>query len=319
MVHFTRFTMDPATGSSVVPVTLMDSSSPARGEAAEESRPETATLAHGQIARSTSESTVTPVPARPLSYVEQTQAVEFGARSSSQVDPTPPATRSASDPALQTLERHLSSNTDGPYPARCSRHGAPTSSGEFDHLARGTSRGRDFLPRRATLLAQGYPSLPDDLVPKTTLQPNRTVGERLQPTINAAEHERAKYAAKATRTSYALNIAIGLQVLLGSLTTGLSAVSIGKQTAVMTVILGALATLVASYLARMRGSNEPELSITRVKDLDQFLRDCRAFQLDHAHAYGTAENGLDKRVDELRSRFEELLGNADGQRKLSAV
>ncbi|KAG1725729.1 hypothetical protein EDB19DRAFT_1754170 [Suillus lakei] len=310
--------MDPATRSSVVPVTLTDSSSPAR-EAAEESRTGTVTLAHGQVGRSTSESTVTPVPTRPLSYVEHAQAVESGAGYNSQMDPTPPATGSTSDPAPQTLEKNLSSNIDGPYPARYSRHGGPTPSGEFDHLARGTSRGRDFLPQRATLLAQGYPSIPTDLVPKTTLQPNRTVGERIQPTVDAAEHERAKYASKASWTSYALNIAIGLQVLLGSLTTGLSAVAVGKQTSVMTAILGALATLVASYLARMRGSNEPELSITRVKDLDQFLRDCRAFQLDHGHTHGTAENGLDRRVEELRSRFEELLGNGDGQRKLSAV
>lgn len=303
MVHFAQFTMDPATRNSVVPVTLTDSSSPTR-EADEESR--TATLADGQGAKSTSESTVTPVPARPLS-------------SQPEVDPTPPATRPSSDPAFQTLERHLSSNTDGPYPARYSRHGAQTTLGEFEHLARGTSKGRDYLPRRATLLAQGYPSIPSDLVPKTTLQPNRTVGDRIQPTVDAAEHERAKYAAKAAWTGYALNIAIGLQVLLGSLTTGLSAVAVGKQASVMTAILGALATIVASYLARMRGSNEPELSITRVKDLDQFLRDCRAFQLDHGQTHGTSENGLDKRVEELRSRFEELLGNGDGQRKLSPV
>ncbi|KAG1860679.1 hypothetical protein DFJ58DRAFT_270307 [Suillus subalutaceus] len=137
--------MDPATRSSVVPVTLTDSSSLTR-EATEESRTETATLAPGQVAKSTSGSTVTPVSTKPLSYVEHTQAVdsESGAGSSSQVDPTPPATRSTSDPALQTLQRHLSSNTDGPYPDRCSRHGAPTFSGEFDHLARGTSRAEIF-------------------------------------------------------------------------------------------------------------------------------------------------------------------------------
>ncbi|KAG2136308.1 hypothetical protein BD769DRAFT_1440087 [Suillus cothurnatus] len=311
--------MDPATASSVDPVTLTDSSSAAR-EATEESRTGTATLARGQVAKSTSESTVTPLPARPLSYVEHTQVVESGTGSSSQADHTPPATRPTSDPALRTLERHLSSNTDGPYPARCSRNGTTTHSGEFDYLARGTSKGRDFLPRRATLLSQEYPSLPANLVPKTTLQPDHTAGERLQPTIDAAEHEKAKCAAKAKWTSYALNIAIGLQVLLGSLTTGLSAIAVnGKQSAVATVILGALATLVASYLARMRGSNEPELSITRVKDLDQFLRDCKTFQLDHGYTYGTAENGLDKRVEEFRSRFEELLGNGDGQRKLSPV
>jgi hypothetical protein len=70
--------------------------------------------------------------------------------------------------------------------------------------------------------------------------------------------------------------------------------------------------MVASYLARARGSNEPELSITRVKDLEQFLREARAFQMDHAHEYATSANGLDQRVEYFRMRFEELLGNANG-------
>lgn len=75
---------------------------------------------------------------------------------------------------------------------------------------------------------------------------------------------------------------------------------------------GGFSTIVASYLARARGSNEPELSITRVKDLDQFLRDCFAFKIDYGHEYGTPENGLNDRLENLRRRFEELLGNADG-------
>lgn len=77
--------------------------------------------------------------------------------------------------------------------------------------------------------------------------------------------------------------------------------------------------MVASYLARARGSGEPELSITRVKDLEQFLRECRAFQIDHAHEYGTPENGLDIRVQDLRRRFEELLGNANGYVIVSSI
>ena len=58
-----------------------------------------------------------------------------------------------------------------------------------------------------------------------------TVSERLQPTINVAKTEKAKFEKKARMTGYTLNAAIGLQVLLGSLTTGLSAVaaSSGKQ------------------------------------------------------------------------------------------
>ena len=47
--------------------------------------------------------------------------------------------------------------------------------------------------------------------------------------------------------------------------------------------IGALSTLVASYLACARGSNEPEPSIARTKDLNQFILECRIFQMDHEH------------------------------------
>jgi len=144
-----------------------------------------------------------------------------------------------------------------------------------------------------------------------------TVGERLAPTLAEAIAEKDKYAKKAQLTSYALNAAIGLQVLLGSLTTGLSAVAAtggGKSAAVQTTILGGLSTMVASYLARARGSNEPELSITRVKDLEQFIRECNAFKMDHGHVVGSE---FDEVLISKRRRFEELLGNANGERKLS--
>ncbi|KAG6844986.1 hypothetical protein H0H87_001929 [Tephrocybe sp. NHM501043] len=137
----------------------------------------------------------------------------------------------------------------------------------------------------------------------------KTVGERLQPTLLTAVAEKDKYAFKAKMTGYTLNCAIGLQVLLGALTTGLSTVTTGHQTSIMTAILGGLATLSASYLARARGSNEPELSITRVKDLEQFIRECEAFQMDHGHTLGDKYDG---ELGEFRHRFEELLGNANG-------
>lgn len=60
----------------------------------------------------------------------------------------------------------------------------------------------------------------------------------------------------------------------------------------------------------MRGSNEPELSITRAKDLDQFIRECDAFQMDKGHVVNGPEE--DAAVETLRHRFEELLGNANG-------
>ena len=39
----------------------------------------------------------------------------------------------------------------------------------------------------------------------------------------------------------------------------------------------------------MRGSNKPELSITRTKDLIQFMRECDALQLDRGHVTGNEE------------------------------
>ncbi|KAG2064341.1 hypothetical protein BDR04DRAFT_265996 [Suillus decipiens] len=155
------------------------------------------------------------------------------------------------------------------------------------------------------------------IVPVNEKPHRKTIRERLEPSIKDARREREQYAQKAKIAGYALNIAIALQVLLGALTTGLAAALSGKQVSIATTILGGMSTLVASYLARMRGSNEPELSITRVKDLDQYLRDCLAFEMDHGHENGSDKNGLNDRLEHLRKRFEELLGNADGQRKLS--
>ncbi|RDB21950.1 hypothetical protein Hypma_010891 [Hypsizygus marmoreus] len=142
----------------------------------------------------------------------------------------------------------------------------------------------------------------------------KTTGERLEPTVATARSEREKYAFKAKMTGYALNAAIGLQVLLGALTTGLSVVTTGHQTSIMTAILGGLATVVASYLARARGSNEPELSITRVKDLEEFIRQCEAFQMDFGHISGDKH---DAELVSFRRRFEDLLGSANGERRLA--
>jgi hypothetical protein len=121
----------------------------------------------------------------------------------------------------------------------------------------------------------------------------------------------------------------GLQVILGAFTTGLSAGLQGHDASIAVTVLGqrfkhilygdmayrsmlltgGMSTLVATYLARMRGSNEPELSITRKKDLDHFLRECKAFQMDHGHEEGQLYNA---EIQRYRNRFEELLGNADG-------
>lgn len=74
----------------------------------------------------------------------------------------------------------------------------------------------------------------------------------------------------------------------------------------MTSVLGGLSTIVASYLAKVRGSNEPELSIRRTRDLDAFIREAETYVMDKGHVAGTDE---DEAVARLRTKFEELLGN----------
>lgn len=72
--------------------------------------------------------------------------------------------------------------------------------------------------------------------------------------------------------------------------------------------LGGASTLVASYLARARGSNEPENSLQRAKELDHFIREARAFELDHGHAVGAA---FDRELSSFRHTLEAMLGSND--------
>lgn len=74
-----------------------------------------------------------------------------------------------------------------------------------------------------------------------------------------------------------INVALGMQVLLGALITGIAAAASPKAAKISTVLLGGVSTLVASFLARVRGSGEPELSKERVRDLQKV---CEVFVVD---------------------------------------
>ena len=67
--------------------------------------------------------------------------------------------------------------------------------------------------------------------------------------------------------------------------------------------------MAASYLAKSRGSGEPEASVARCKDLEHFIRDCRSFVLDKGHHTGDQYDGM---VLGFRRRLEEVLGNTSG-------
>lgn len=45
--------------------------------------------------------------------------------------------------------------------------------------------------------------------------------------------------------------------------------------------LGGLSTILASYLAKVRGSGEPEISTIRTRELNSYLREVETFIMDH--------------------------------------
>jgi hypothetical protein len=152
----------------------------------------------------------------------------------------------------------------------------------------------------------------EDDIPLTFPDP-RTVGARLKPTLKIARREKKKYERRAKWNGMFLNIALGLQLLLGALVTGLSAAVSPKHVGLTTSILGGMSTLVASYLARMRGSNEPQQSISKAQALDQFIRKCEAHLLDYGF---DPASGEDEKVRNLREKLEGILGNQNDEQQL---
>jgi len=95
-----------------------------------------------------------------------------------------------------------------------------------------------------------------------------------------------------------INGAIGLQVIVGALTTGVAAAgtanvrdclpgitetsnSLPSQIGAAVAVFGGISTILASYLAKIRGSGEPEFSTIRAREVTSYLRDLEAFVLDH--------------------------------------
>jgi hypothetical protein len=145
----------------------------------------------------------------------------------------------------------------------------------------------------------------------------------------------------ARMTEMALTAAIGAQVVLGALTTGLAAATHGRTSSIIVSVFGGASTCVATYLARVRGSGEPEISKQRERDLNHFLREVDAVILDKGYVVGVRsicshrrrdgcrrqsmvltdelqkldDNGEhirdshDSEIDKLRQRLEILIGN----------
>jgi len=99
-----------------------------------------------------------------------------------------------------------------------------------------------------------------------------------------------------------INGAIGLQVIVGAITTGVAAASTNIGSAV--AVLGGISTALASYLAKARGSKEPEFSTIRSRELSTFIREVQAFTMDHGHKTGTE---FDYQIAMYRERFELII------------
>ncbi|KAF8258639.1 hypothetical protein EI94DRAFT_1707802 [Lactarius quietus] len=140
--------------------------------------------------------------------------------------------------------------------------------------------------------------------------PLGSVGARLEPTLKEALRVRDGATWQAKWTAYSINIAIALQVVLGALTTALGASLRGSSISISIAVLGSLATLVASYLARTRGSSEPETSLLRKQALNNFIRRLRSFILDTG-----LQDGHDQVVENFRNELERLLNPSDPNAK----
>ncbi|KAF9647706.1 hypothetical protein BDM02DRAFT_2511407 [Thelephora ganbajun] len=140
------------------------------------------------------------------------------------------------------------------------------------------------------------------------LQKEKTVASRLKPTIDAAMMERDKFRKRSSQQGILINGAIGLQVIVGALTTGIAAAGSAHIGAAVAT-LGGISTILASYLAKVRGSGEPELSTIRTRELNSFLREVEGFLVDHGEETGTDQ---DDKIATFREQFESII-KTDGE------
>jgi len=130
-----------------------------------------------------------------------------------------------------------------------------------------------------------------------------------------ARRERDGFITKGRFQSVCINGAIGLQVVAGALTTGVAAATTGRATSIGVSILGGLSTVLASFLAKARGSGEPEHSQLRARELDTFIREVEAWTMDHGHFVGSQ---YDERINMFRERFEQIV-RTEGEASYASV
>ncbi|TFY82956.1 hypothetical protein EWM64_g1056 [Hericium alpestre] len=120
-----------------------------------------------------------------------------------------------------------------------------------------------------------------------------------------------------------------MQIIIGALTTGLGAALRGDSVHIAIALLGGMSTILASYLARARFSNEPESSLLRAEALRQFLREVNTFIIDYGDdvrlalvGFSTAKSHIgrfqlgsrhDEPIRGYRTTFANLMGQSSAQ------
>ncbi|KAH9056318.1 hypothetical protein EDB87DRAFT_1261407 [Lactarius vividus] len=216
-----------------------------------------------------------------------------------------------SHPAQASLRQRVASDPGNGSAHRSVRHSEPPPALRLDLPGSGVFRQRpathpgdygshEWAPARVMSPSQ------------SAIYPLGSVGARLNPTLEEALKVRNSASLQAKWSMYSINIPIALQVLLGALTTALGASLHGNSIRISIAVLGSLSTLVASYLARTRGSSEPESSLLREQALNHFIRNLRAFILDKGLSTDESHN---QSVENFRREFERLLNASDPNAK----
>ncbi|KAH8977158.1 hypothetical protein EDB83DRAFT_2538140 [Lactarius deliciosus] len=286
------------------------------------------------VAETKSDESITSLPAapRPQSPEQPPGPVDQPARVESHTPDPAPAPRAAPVRPRSESERPLPAvpvNVTLPPPVQASlrqrvasdpgngsahrpvRHSEPLPVLRLDRPGSGV-----FRQRPATYPGE-YESR-EEWAPARAMSPSQatyplgSVGARLHPTLEEALKVRNSASLHAKWTTYSINTAIALQVLLGALTTALGASLHGNSISISIAVLGSLSTLVASYLARTRGSSEPESSLLREQALSHFIRGLRAFILDKGLS---TDESHDQAVENFRREFERLLNASDPNTK----
>jgi len=138
---------------------------------------------------------------------------------------------------------------------------------------------------------------------KEVVEVSSTVHQRLKATLKAAQDEQKKYAKRAYQAEWLVKIATFAQIGSNAIITGLSASTSNRHAQIGVSAMGAINTVISSFLVRVRGTREPERSKTHAENLEKFIRELESFMLDEGQS---RDRKWDDKVWKFRTEFDRL-------------